>query len=185
MLPAEEVSISMIEETPPPPVAPQHSNPPQFFPLDQRVMQLWRFADGLGFAVFWLFVLCGLLLLSWFRTGWALPLWWSWGALVLLSVAYVMWYPARAYRAWSWRIDGYVLETRSGIWFRHTRLLPLSRLQHIDLESGPLARRFGLASLILHTAGTQNASLTIPGLDAAYAEQLRNWLVELGGNDVA
>ena len=174
----------MEEKTQQPFVSPQQSHPPQFFPLDQRVMQLWRLADGLGFAVLWLSVLCGLLVLSWFRTGWALPLLWSWGALVLLSVAYVMWHSSRAYQAWSWRIDGYVLETRSGIWFRHARLLPLSRLQHVDLESGPLARRFGLASLVIHTAGTQNASLTIPGLDAAYAARLRNWLIARGGNDV-
>ena len=162
-------------------LAQPHHVSPAFVPLDQRVMQLWRCADALALGIFWGIALCGLLVLAWFRTGWALPLLWGWGALVLLSVAYVIWYPARAYRAWSWRIDGHVLETRSGIWFQHTRLLPLSRLQHIDLESGPLARRFGLASLILHTAGTQHASLTIPGLDAAYAEQLRNWLVELGG----
>jgi uncharacterized protein len=167
------------------PLSLQSNQPSTFFPLDQRVMQLWRFSDALGYGIFWLIVLVLLLVLSWFRSGWALPLLCGWGALALVTVAWVMWYPARAYRAWSWRIDGRVLETRSGIWFRHTRLLPLSRLQHIDLESGPLARRFGLASLILHTAGTQNASLTIPGLDAAYAEQLRNWLVELGGNDVA
>ncbi len=163
----------------------QPNQPPTFIPLDQRVMQLWRFSDALGYGIFWLIVLFAVLALSWFRTGWALSLLCGWSAFVLITIAWVMWYPARAYRAWSWRIDGRVLETRSGIWFRHTRLLPLSRLQHIDLESGPLARRFGLASLILHTAGTQNASLTIPGLDAAYAEQLRNWLVELGGNDVA
>ena len=166
-------------------LAQSHQPPSTFFPLDQRVMQLWRLADALGLGIFWGLALCGLLVLYWFHPAWGLPSLWAWGALVLLSIAYLMWYPARAYQAWSWRIDGRVLETRSGIWFQHTRLLPLSRLQHIDLESGPLARRFGLASLILHTAGTQNASLTIPGLDAAYAEQLRNWLVELGGNDAA
>jgi membrane protein YdbS with pleckstrin-like domain len=157
---------------------------PTFFPLDQRVIQLWRLSVGLLFAVLWLVALVSLLIQGWFQPDWLWPLLFGWCALVLASAALVMWYPARAYQAWSWRIDNKVLETRSGIWFRHTRLLPLSRLQHIDLESGPLARRFGLASLVLHTAGTQNASLTIPGLEAAYTARLRDWLVELGGNDV-
>jgi uncharacterized protein len=160
-------------------------NPPAFFQLDPRITKLWRFSDALGYGIAWFIVLVLLLVLSWVRTSWAIPVLFGWSAIVLLTVAWIVWYPARAYRAWSWRIDDKVLETRSGIWFKHQRLLPLSRLQHIDLESGPLARRFGLASLVLHTAGTQNASLTIPGLDAAYAEQLRNWLVELGANDAA
>jgi hypothetical protein len=165
-------------------LAPPNQTASAFFPLDRRVMQLWRCADALGYGVLWLIVLIVLLSVSWLRTGWALPLLSGWIALVLLTLAWIIWYPTHAYQAWSWRVDGRVLETRSGIWFKHTRLLPLSRLQHIDLESGPLARRFGLASLVLHTAGTQNASLTIPGLEAAYAARLRDWLVELGGNDV-
>lgn len=148
-------------------------------------MKLWRFSNVLGYGIFWTIQLVIIVVLSWFHPRWVLPLLCGWSALVLLNIAWVVWYPPHAYRAWSWRIDDRVLETRSGIWFRHQRLLPLSRLQHIDLESGPLERRFGLASLVLHTAGTQNASLTIPGLDAAYAEHLRNWLVELGGKDAA
>jgi membrane protein YdbS with pleckstrin-like domain len=67
--------------------------------------------------------------------------------------------------------------------FHVAHLLPLSRLQHVDLHRGPLERAFGLASLILHTAGTHEARITIPGLDADEAVRLRDRLVEVGGDD--
>ena len=81
------------------------------------------------------------------------------------------------------RIDGKVLETKHGIWFRIHQLLPLSRLQHVDLHSGPVERSFGLASLLLHTAGTQHASIVVPGLDAREAGRLRDELVAMIGGD--
>jgi membrane protein YdbS with pleckstrin-like domain len=96
-----------------------------------------------------------------------------------------VWYPAREWRATGWRLDDKVLVTRRGVWFRVISLLPLNRLQHVDLHRGPLERMYGLASLVLHTAGTHAASLTIPGLDAAEAAHLRDRLVELGGADAA
>jgi hypothetical protein len=107
----------------------------------------------------------------------------GWGVLVLLCLWSGFWRPVRAYRAWGYRVAERVLETRSGLLFHRTRLLPLSRLQHVDLERGPFERLFGLASLVLHTAGTHSASITIPGLDAAEAARLRDQLVASGGDD--
>jgi membrane protein YdbS with pleckstrin-like domain len=42
---------------------------------------------------------------------------------------------------------------------------------------------YGLASLVLHTAGTHSANILIPGLDAGEAVRLRDRLVEIGGDD--
>jgi membrane protein YdbS with pleckstrin-like domain len=156
---------------------------PEFQLLDPRVVKLWLVTDLIGFGVL-LLVLLGTLLL-W---GLARPrlFWWliaGWAIVAGLCCWYSFWRPPRAYRAWGYRIDARVLETRSGILFKRMRLLPLSRLQHVDLERGPFERMYGLASLILHTAGTQAASIAIPGLDAETAVQLRNHLIESGGDD--
>jgi membrane protein YdbS with pleckstrin-like domain len=106
-----------------------------------------------------------------------------WTAFLLLGGVWTLWYPARAYRSWGYRVEDRVLEIRSGVWFRVIRLLPLSRLQHVDLHRGPIERAHGLASLTLHTAGTREASLGIPGLADADAERLRDLLVTAGGDD--
>lgn len=166
------------------PAAPAGPGPaePVFQPLDARVVKLWRVRHAITTAV-----LVGLATGAVIATGLSTEQWlWpliGWQALLALRLVLLFWYPPRAYKAWGYRIDGKVLETRRGIWFRLHQLLPLPRLQHVDLHSGPIERSFGLASLLLHTAGTQHASITIPGLDAREAVRLRDELVAIGGDD--
>jgi membrane protein YdbS with pleckstrin-like domain len=154
-----------------------------FHSLDPRAVKLWRAANLIASGVLLLVLLLGALPVAlklpvlgpWLLGGWA---------MIALVCIWLSWQrPPRVFRAWQWRIDARVLEIRSGLLFQRTNLLPLSRLQHVDLERGPLERRFGLASLVLHTAGTHSASITIPGLDASEAISLRDHLVEIGGDD--
>ena len=51
-----------------------------------------------------------------------------------------------------------------------------SRVQHIDLQRGPVERRFGLSTLVIHTAGTRHNAVSTSGLDADDAEALRDHL---------
>jgi len=151
--------------------------------LDPKVIWLWRLSGVLGW-VFFLLPLLGLAVgvggFVWHHLGSALLIWCG---IVGLVILWLLWYPRRAFLAWGYRLDGRVLELRSGVWFRVVRLLPLSRLQHVDLQRGPLERGFGLASLVLYTAGTQEASIAIPGLDDVEAVRLRDTLVAQGGDD--
>jgi uncharacterized protein len=155
---------------------------PEFRKLDPRVIKLWRVHHAIVSVV-----LLGLATVGVVSVGFATGRWlWpviGWHLLLLLRVGLLFWYPARSYQSWGYRIDGKVLETKRGIWFRIHQLLPLSRLQHVDLHSGPIERSFGLASLLLHTAGTQHASIVVPGLDARDAARLRDELVAIGGDD--
>jgi uncharacterized protein len=125
----------------------------------------------------------GLAFLSHSLLGRAILAFAPWTILLILGGVWVLWYPPRAYQAWGYRVEERVLEIRSGVWFRVVRLLPLSRLQHVDLHRGPLERAHGLASLTLHTAGSREASLGIPGLADADAERLRDQLAAVGGDD--
>lgn len=63
---------------------------------------------------------------------------------------------------------------RSGIWWRKTIMLPRNRVQHIELSSGPLQRKFGLASLKFYTAGGAAIDLQIDGLSQQQARDLRD-----------
>jgi uncharacterized protein len=151
--------------------------------LDRRVIQLWRIGDLIGFGILSILAMIGSLVGAHVWVGQAVLGFIPWGVLVLCMGGWVIWYPPRAYRAWGYRIDDRVLETRSGVWWRVVKLLPLSRLQHVDLRRGPLERAHGLASLLLHTAGSQEATLIIPGLDDAEAVRLRDRLMTAGGDD--
>lgn len=157
--------------------------PAPFVALDRRVIQLWRISGLFGCAIVALPALVGLVFLSHSLLGRAILAFAPWTILLMLGGVWVLWYPPRAYQAWGYRVEERVLEIRSGVWFRVVRLLPLSRLQHVDLHRGPLERAHGLASLTLHTAGTREASLGIPGLADADAERLRDQLTAVGGDD--
>ncbi len=78
---------------------------------------------------------------------------------------------ARLLAPLGWRRNGYTatdtaLLIRSGRWLRHLVLVPHQRTQSMALEQGPLARRFGVADLVLHTtAGPVAPRLIQAGLE--------------------
>lgn len=77
-----------------------------------------------------------------------------------------------------WRRTGYALAggrllVRSGWWSRQTVLLPLLKVQSIDLAETSLSRRFGVASLVIGIAGGSARGLRIPALPRKEASQLR------------
>ncbi len=77
--------------------------------------------------------------------------------------------------------DG-LLIVRGVIWQSETRV-PRSRVQHTDINRGPIDRWLGLAELKVHTAGTRLAAVSLGGLSEDEARRLRNDL--LGEDDDA
>lgn len=65
---------------------------------------------------------------------------------------------------------------KSGIFFRSTLIIPFNRVQHCEIEHGPIDRMFGLASLSLFTAGGSASDLSIPGLTQDKAAALKNFI---------
>ena len=50
---------------------------------------------------------------------------------------------------------------------------PFVRVQHIDVTRGPFDKMFGTATLVVHTAGTHNSIVTLPGLSPERAAEIR------------
>jgi membrane protein YdbS with pleckstrin-like domain len=75
-----------------------------------------------------------------------------------------------------WRLDADGLAVARGRWWQRETCVPGVRVQHLDLRHGPLERRWRLATLVVHTAGTRLSAVTLAGLDAAEAERLRDAL---------
>jgi len=151
--------------------------------LNGRVIWLWRISGLIGVGLLLLLLLGPLLGLAAALPYGVAKGFLLWLLLAVMCAAWSWWFPKRRHQAWGYRIEPAVLETRSGVWFQVVKLLPLSRLQHVDLHRGPLERALGLTSLVLHTAGTHEATHVIPGLDAEEAVQLRDRLVAAGGDD--
>ncbi|WP_339822434.1 PH domain-containing protein [uncultured Parasphingorhabdus sp.] len=81
--------------------------------------------------------------------------------------------PHRIYRRWGYDMGDEQLRVLRGFLWRTDTIVPFNRIQHIDVAQGPLQRLFGLSTLIVHTAGTHNSIVTLPGLATADAETMR------------
>ena len=93
-----------------------------------------------------------------------------------LGASFAIWLGLRQFRYVSWTLDASGLGIRRGrLWQRETRV-PATRVQHLDIKRGPLQRQRALATLIVHTAGTRHSAVTVPNLDEADAERLRDRL---------
>ncbi|WP_434099821.1 PH domain-containing protein [Streptomyces viridosporus] len=106
----------------------------------------------------------------------------GWAAFAALPPALAVWgwtLLERNWRSWRYaeRADD-LLISRGVLWRRET-VVPYGRMQLVEVTSGPVERYFGLASVQLHTAAAATDA-TIPGLDPAEAERLRDRLTELG-----
>ena len=101
-----------------------------------------------------------------------------WGAAVglLVGIVFGAWLGRRRLTRTRWRLDAQGLGLRRDLMWQLETRIPISRVQHLDLRRGPLERRAGLATLIVHTAGTRMSAVTVSGLDEADAERLRDTL---------
>ncbi|MCG6119900.1 MAG: PH domain-containing protein [Blastomonas sp.] len=86
----------------------------------------------------------------------------------------VVFLPQRKWRRWGYSGADEQLRVARGWLFRTDTIVPFKRIQHIDVAQGPVERVFGLASLTVHTAGTHNSIVTLPGLARDDAEAMRD-----------
>ncbi|MGW5240470.1 PH domain-containing protein [Monashia sp. NPDC004114] len=90
---------------------------------------------------------------------------------LVVAVAYVIVMPRWRYRVHRWEATEHAIYTQTGWLNQERRIAPLSRVQTVDLERGPVAQLFGLASVRVTTASAAGP-LKIHGLDLPVAQQL-------------
>jgi membrane protein YdbS with pleckstrin-like domain len=106
---------------------------------------------------------------------------------VLAIVGFLVWsafvWPRIQYRHLRYRVDPTGLAIRRGVLWREDVRVPRSRVQHTDVNQGPIERSFGLSTLIVFTAGTQHAKVSLDGLRDETARAIRDFLVDGGDED--
>lgn len=95
------------------------------------------------------------------------------GPIFVIALILILRLPMRRYQARGYQLTDDRLRVVRGLWFRSDTVVPFARVQHIDVEQGPLERAFGLATLTVHTAGSHNASVNLPGLKNETAIAMR------------
>ncbi|WP_327254287.1 PH domain-containing protein [Streptomyces sp. NBC_01244] len=107
------------------------------------------------------------------------PGWAAVGGFWLLVLAWGWVMLGRNWRSWRYAERADDLLISRGVMWREQTVVPYGRMQLVEVTSGPLERRFGLASVQLHTAAAATDA-KIPGLAPEEAERLRDRLTELG-----
>ncbi len=138
----------------------------------RRALWFWTVRAGVP----WLAVLAaelGLVLnLDGPASRWLIP-----AATAVLGAAHVLVMPQWRYRVHRWEASPSAVYTQSGWFNQERRIAPLSRIQTVDTERGPLEQLFGLSNVTVTTASAAGP-LRINGLARRTADQLVTELTE-------
>lgn len=97
-------------------------------------------------------------------------------AVLALGVLAVGVTPGLRWRRWRYEIRPDEVDLQRGIFWVARTLVPLARIQHVDTRQGPLQRRYGLSTVVFHTAAGANQ---IPELATPIAAEARDRIADL------
>jgi membrane protein YdbS with pleckstrin-like domain len=92
-------------------------------------------------------------------------------AVAIIGLGYLLVMPRWRFRVHRWETTDAAVYTSAGWISQQWRVAPMSRIQTVDTERGPLQQLFGLATVTVTTASAAGA-LRLAGLDRAVADDL-------------
>ena len=155
--------------------APLRLRPPRHR-LDRRFI-LWRTLQALFWCAGVLGVLTAVFRYAEVTRPWLGPVLVVAGVLYLVNITIM---PTWRYRVHRWETTDDAVYALSGWLTRKWQIVPVSRIQSIDTEIGPLQRRLGIATISVTTASSEG-KITIEGVAVAVAEDTVDRLREITG----
>lgn len=143
--------------------------------LSRRALPAWRIQALLeSIFVFILPVGYGIFLYFFDIPTWILYV------LIAIYIIYVIIFvfiiPPIRWRRWRYEVTEQEIDLQRGVFIIKRTLIPMTRVQHVDTEQGPLLRRYNLAVVSISTAATVHR---IPALTIEVADELRDKIAEL------
>jgi membrane protein YdbS with pleckstrin-like domain len=83
------------------------------------------------------------------------------------------------YRVWRYEFREDAIYLERGVLRRVRTVVPFVRIQHVDTARGPIDRVAGLSTLVVYTAGSRGADVTVPGIEADRASDHQRRLKQL------
>lgn len=150
-----------------------------FAPLDPREITADRLVGYPIFGIIWLGLIASssasfFVVEDWWYAPLLVSVWLLLGAFFFFLAHF---WPKISHRHISWKSSDVGMEIRYGVLWKHRVVVPIARVQHVDVSQGPLQRSFDLGKLIIYTAGTKNSSVELDGLQHAQALRLRDQLI--------
>jgi len=83
----------------------------------------------------------------------------GWKALLLLLlIPYIGWYAGRYIKVAGYTHNNQLVGTRLGVFFHHMQFATIHKIQNITWQQSPFDRRYGMARLMVDTAGSSQVS---------------------------
>ncbi|MEZ0326526.1 MAG: PH domain-containing protein [Fimbriimonas sp.] len=164
-----------MQETAEDKVALVHEAPQSLHPAIRNV---WRWSAALSWAIFAV-IFSGFEYLF-FRSVLDRQQWIPFIAILLcFGFAGLSWLLAdKQYKVWTYQLRKHDLVMSHGLLWKSRRCIARGRVQHIDINSGPLDRHWGLVQVSIYVAGALGSVGSIPGLTPEQAEKLREAILE-------
>lgn len=145
----------------------------QFEKLDPAYKKVSIYISAIIFVIILLaYLIVGIFVEVLFQFPWLLLFGVAWSVLTGFFILLA----AKGYEYEGYAVREKDILYQSGIFFRSTLIIPFNRVQHCEIEHGPVDRMFGLAELSLFTAGGSSSDLSIPGLAQDKASALKNFI---------
>ncbi len=159
-------------------------NAPELQPLDPAIRNVWRLQMALSLGVaFLIAVIVDLARFINDSAGFPQPFILS-ALLLVVFAALLAFVPSYRYRYWRYALLPGELYLERGNIVRVRTVVPLRRIQHLDVSQNLFEREFNVSKLIVHTAGAQSGDIILPGLQSEEAERLRDVVKTLILQDV-
>ncbi|MCF0147666.1 MAG: PH domain-containing protein [Clostridium sp.] len=100
------------------------------------------------------------------------------GSIILIGLLLInsIVYPIIEYKQWRYTITKDKIEFTEGIFFIRKVIIPIIRIQHIQLNQGPINKILKLYNITIFTAGGLHK---IPNIEIKRAEEISEYLKEL------
>ncbi len=153
----------------------------EFSGLDQNYLTVELIAKGL----FWLVLGIGAIVFIYINV-WDIAQWQQYALFIFLIIWMVI---SFALTVFGFRKKKYALRERdiiyqSGLIWRNFTVLPFNRVQHAEVQQGPIDRIFELSRLKIYTAGGSSSDLVIAGLPLERAQNLKHFILhQTSGNE--
>ncbi|MBY0595923.1 MULTISPECIES: PH domain-containing protein [Bacillus] len=149
--------------------------------ISPNAVKVWRISDAITYTT----ALCVLGILLFLQHYYD---WKSWisiicyiiiALLIISSIFELSIIPIYRQRTWRYEIDeNYIQLKHGGALMRKHLIIPMTKVQYVNTNQGPILRKFGLSTL---TIGTMASEHEIPAISEKKATELRANIAYLAG----
>lgn len=140
-------------------------------PLERGYLRVLRIRSALGWLMVMAIAVAGEIFLHW-STDISPGL--IAGPVGLFGLVSTIFFVPRRWRRWGYAFTDRELHVAYGWFTRMYTVVPVSRVQHIDVSQGPIERSADVVTLSLHTAGTENSLVALSGISRQRAQEIRD-----------